>query len=66
MQNQTSKKDKKRGRVYRSLYEVKDKYLPSVDLKFLESQDDDLSREAFMQILNKVARPVQGKSAREK
>jgi two-component SAPR family response regulator len=66
MSNQTSRKSKKENRVYKSLYEVKDKYLPNAELEFLESKDDDLSREAFMKMFNKVTRPVQAQPAREK
>ena len=66
MSNQTSKKNKREIRVYKSLYEVKDRYLPNADLGFLEGKDDELSREAFMKILDKVARPVQAQPARGK
>ncbi len=47
------------------MYEVKDKYLPNATLEFLEGTDDDLSREAFMLMLRKIARPLE-KDEREK
>ena len=41
-------------KVYKSLYKVKDKYFPKAGLDFLESNDNDLSREAFMQMIKKI------------
>jgi len=66
MLNQIVKKNKKETKVYKSLYEVKDTYLPNAELEFLECKDDELSRDAFMKMLNKVVRPVQGQPAKEK
>ena len=61
-----NKKEKKDKKVYKSLYEVKDKYLPNADLEFLESRDDEFSRETFMQMLRKVVRPQKKQDAEEK
>jgi len=41
-------------------------YIPNKDLKFLEGQDEELTRDTFMKILSKVARPVQPQAAQEK
>jgi hypothetical protein len=48
----------KKNKVFKSLYEVKDKYFPHADLEFLESRENDLSREAFTQMLKKIVRPI--------
>jgi hypothetical protein len=64
MLNDAKKKEEKK--VFKSLYEVKDRYLPHPDLEFLEGKDTDLTREAFMQTLKKVAHPVQAQPCEEK
>ncbi len=62
MQSKANKREKK---VYKSLYEVKDKYLPVPSLEFLEGKNNEFSRDTFMQILKKVARPVKKQVEKE-
>lgn len=57
MSRQISGKDREVKKVYKSLYEVKDKYLPNTDLDFLECNDDEISREAFLKMIEKAVRP---------
>ncbi len=53
-------------KVYKSLYDVKNKYLPHADLEFLERKDDDITQEAFIQALRKITRPTQTQSCDNK
>lgn len=66
MSSEMSQTDKKDNKIYKSLYKVKDRYLPNADLEFLESNDDDLLRESFMQMLKKVACPEKKKDDQKK
>ena len=59
-------KNKSGKKIYKSLYEVKDKYLPHADIEFLESKDDDVSREAFIQALKRYTGPDQVQSCEKK
>lgn len=49
--------NQKKGRTFKSLNEVKNTYFPNKKLEFLEGETD-LTREAFMKILQQVARPA--------
>jgi len=50
---------KKVSKIYKSLYEVKEKYLPNADLEFLEGKDGELSQEVFLKMLKKNKRITQ-------
>ena len=64
MTSQTIKKRK--NKIYKSLIEVKDVYLPKVDLEFLECEDNDQVHEAFLKMLNNYAFPSKPKQTGKK
>jgi predicted ATP-dependent Lon-type protease len=66
MNNKNKAKNRRTTKTFKSLYEVKNTYIPNKDLKFLEGQDEEFTRDTFMKILAKVARPMQPQSAQEK
>jgi hypothetical protein len=51
MINQTNQEKKNNTTIYKSLYLVKDKFLPNADLEFLECKDDELNQEALLKML---------------
>lgn len=59
-------KNHKNKKVYKSLYEVKDRFLPNASLDYLESKDNEFTRDALMQMIKKVTHPVQTQSAQKK
>ncbi len=62
----TTSKGKKKQTGY-TLAEIKDKYFPNRELSSLTNRDDSqMSRETFLNILKKVARPVQDQPCEEK
>jgi hypothetical protein len=61
-----SKVNKKGSKVYKSLYEVKDKYLPNASLEFLEGKNNECTSDTFMRILEKVIHPDITQPAQEK
>jgi hypothetical protein len=61
-----TKKTKKSQTQY-TLSEIKDKYFPNRDLKSLTNREESvLTREAFLNILKKIARPVNQASEEQK
>lgn len=49
-----------------TLAEIKDKYFPNRDLSSLTNRDDDnLTQEAYLNILRKISRPPKKQPAKE-
>lgn len=62
-----TKSKARKTRTRYTLSEVKNKYFPNRDLKSLTNRDENvLTREAFLNILKKIARPVEQASEEKK